>query len=273
MTIIHERIGYRGIWREKEVILSEIKKTTKYAEVLRYCARVLKKNKTISDQVVIVKFTTGFSITQTRFGQQSAMNVFTIPQLQEIYNGFGWYKEGKIELKSLTFASGDGELLCSQVNDSSTDDFESNIDEFDFDASVKEFNTEEMDEISIGRNITMKKKEVLGLAKHKVNSSEEEKGNSDLPEFGQQFKTILKVLTTLVSAKFFDSCDIIWYSYSGCRRLIVRYVLKLMYLMKKYNQHFGSRGRKKKRDKWTIVIDPASIIGTYGCVEVPCRWL
>ena len=222
---------------------SEINMTTKYAEVLRYCARVLKRNKTIP-----------------------------IPQLREIYNGFGWYKEGKIELKSLTFASGDGELLCSQVNDSSTDDFESNIDEFDFDASVKEFNTEEMDEISIGRNITMKKKEVLGLAKHKVNSSEEEKGNSDLPEFGQQFETILKVLTTLVSAKFFDSCDIIWYSHSGCRRLIVGYVLKLMYLMKKYNQHFGSRGGKKKRDKWTIVIDPASIIGTYGCVEVPCGW-
>ena len=42
--------------------------------------------------------------------------------------------------------------------------------------------------------------------------------------------------------------------------------------MKQYNQHFGSRGGKKKCDKWQIVIDPASIIGTYGCVEVPCGW-
>ena len=61
-------------------------------------------------------------------------------------------------------------------------------------------------------------------------------------------------------------------SHGGCRRLIVGYVLKLMYLTRKYNQHFGSRGGKKKHDKWTIVIDPESIIVTYGCVEVPCGW-
>ena len=92
--------------------------------------------------------------------------------------------------------------------------------------------------VCIGHNIMMMKKEVLGLATCKVNSSEKQKGNSELPEF------------------VFDSCHIVSYSRCGWRRLIVEYTVKLMYLMEKCNQYFGmvsrylaSRDGKKKCNK------------------------
>lgn len=84
----------------------------------------------------------------------------------------------------------------------------------------------------------------------------EEKGNSDLSKFRQQFETVFKVLTTLVNAKSFIMCGIMLYLHSGWCRLIVGFAVNLMYLMKKYRKNFGmvsrcvaSRDEKKKCNK------------------------
>ena len=149
----------------------------------------------------------------------------------------------------------------------------SNIDEFDFNASVEEVNIDEMNEnqnepfekevrgeLFIGHNVKMKRKEVLGLENCKINSREEVKGNSDSPKFWQEFETGFKILTTLVSAKSFITCDIMLYSHSGWRRLIIGLTVEFMYLMKKYKWNFDMVSRcmascdgKKKCNKWSEI--------------------
>ena len=85
--------------------VEEKKPTTKYAEVLGYCTR--KNEALMRDDLLGLP---------ARLWQRSVMvDIFTIPRLQEMYNGFGWCKGEGNELKSLTFASVDRELLCSST--------------------------------------------------------------------------------------------------------------------------------------------------------------